>query len=301
MAATDLVYNTIDPVLYTPDYAFLKYALDKKQARYDQGLDAVSSAYNNLKKNLTDPVLKERRDQFLKDAQGQLQKIASSDLSLGENINAANNVFDPLATNPAFIYDAYQTDRVNKGIQEMDDWAKSADMEVRKQYNPEIKAWLNRDLDSIRNGNGDIKNYHVQNRETFAAVDAQDILAKAAKDYGYTFKMDVPGHPYIVSVTGGTTGIPVLQESGDMDGGAVTRIFGFPVIPNPYMDVAGANNYPIYLACWDCFVSIADNELLKLQMFEQTSVGFVTMFAEKRVCSTIRDVFAGVRLKNLAS
>lgn len=102
-------------------------------------------------------------------------------------------------------------------------------------------------------------------------------------------------------LTGGTTGIPVLQESGDMDGGAVTRIFGFPVIPNPYMDVAGANNYPIYLACWDCFISIADNELLKLQMFEQTSVGFVTMFAEKRVCSTIRDVFAGVRLKNLAS
>lgn len=102
-------------------------------------------------------------------------------------------------------------------------------------------------------------------------------------------------------LTGGTTGIPVLQESGDMDGGAVTRIFGFPVIPNPYMDIAGANNYPIYLACWDCFVSIADNELLKLQMFEQTSVGFVTMFAEKRVCSTIRDVFAGVRLKNLAS
>jgi hypothetical protein len=216
MAATDLVYNTIDPVLYTPDYAFLKYALDKKQARYDQGLDAVSSAYNNLKRNLTDPTNKTRRDQFLNDAQEQLKKIASSDLSLGENINAANNVFDPLATNPAFIYDAYQTDRVNKGIQEMDDWAKSADMEVRKQYNPEIKAWLNRDLDSIRNGKGDIKNYHVQNRETFAAVDAQDILAKAAKDYGYTFKMDVPGHPYIVSVTGGTTGIPSYNAFAEM-------------------------------------------------------------------------------------
>lgn len=102
-------------------------------------------------------------------------------------------------------------------------------------------------------------------------------------------------------LTGGSTGLPVFLEVGDVDGGAVTRIFGFPVIANPYMDIAGANKYPIYLACWDCFVSIADNELLKLQMFEQTSVGFVTMFAEKRVCSTIRDVFAGVRLKNKAS
>jgi hypothetical protein len=102
-------------------------------------------------------------------------------------------------------------------------------------------------------------------------------------------------------LTGGTTGLPVFLEVGDVDGGSVTRIFGFPVIANPYMSIAGASNYPIYLACWDCFVSIADNELLKLQMFEQTSVGFVTMFAEKRVCSTIRDVFAGVRLKNKAS
>ena len=102
-------------------------------------------------------------------------------------------------------------------------------------------------------------------------------------------------------LTGGSTGIPVLQESGDMDGGAVTTIYGFPVIPNPYMSTAGANNYPIYLGAWDEFVSIADNELMKIQMFEQTSVGFITLFAERRVCSTIRDVFAGVRLKNTAS
>lgn len=102
-------------------------------------------------------------------------------------------------------------------------------------------------------------------------------------------------------LTGGTTGIPVLQESGDMDGGAVTTIYGFPVIPNPYMSTAGANNYPIYLGAWDEFVSIADNELMKIQMFEQTNVGFITLFAERRVCSTIRDVFAGVRLKNTAS
>ena len=86
-----------------------------------------------------------------------------------------------------------------------------------------------------------------------------------------------------------------------MNGGAVTTIFGFPVIPNPYMSTTGANNYPIYLGAWDEFVSIADNELMKIQMFEQTSVGFITLFAERRVCSTIRDVFAGVRLKNTAS
>jgi hypothetical protein len=35
---------------------------------------------------------------------------------------------------------------------------------------------------------------------------------------------------------------------------------------------------------------------MSLQRFDQTSPGFIYLFAEKRVCSTIRDVFAGVRL-----
>lgn len=85
-------------------------------------------------------------------------------------------------------------------------------------------------------------------------------------------------------------------EAGDDDGGAVVYIFGHPVIPNPYMDVAGSGKYPVYLANWERFVTIADNEEMKIELLEQSAVGFITFYAEKRVCSTIRDVFAGVRL-----
>jgi HK97 family phage major capsid protein len=93
-----------------------------------------------------------------------------------------------------------------------------------------------------------------------------------------------------------TSGIPYFLEVGDEDGGAVVYMFGFPVIPNPYMQLAGAGNYPVYLAAWSQFVTIADNELMSIKAFEQTQPGFITLFAEKRVCSTVRDVFAGVRL-----
>jgi len=93
-----------------------------------------------------------------------------------------------------------------------------------------------------------------------------------------------------------TSGIPYFLEVGDEDGGAVVYMFGFPVIPNPYMQLAGAGNFPVYLAAWNQFVTIADNEMLSIKAFEQTQPGFITLFAEKRVCSTIRDVFAGVRL-----
>jgi HK97 family phage major capsid protein len=95
---------------------------------------------------------------------------------------------------------------------------------------------------------------------------------------------------------GSTGGSPMFIESGDDDGGSVIHIFGHRVLPNPYMDLSGAGKYPVYLACWDCFLTIADREEMNVKRFEQTAPGFVYLFAEKRVCSTIRDVFAGVRL-----
>ena len=85
-------------------------------------------------------------------------------------------------------------------------------------------------------------------------------------------------------------------EVGDDDGGAVLYIFGHRVIPNPYMNVAGTGNFPVYLADFERFVTIADNETMSIKRFEQTAPGFVYLCAEKRVCSSILDVFAGVRL-----
>lgn len=85
-------------------------------------------------------------------------------------------------------------------------------------------------------------------------------------------------------------------EIGDDDGGAVLYIFGHRVIPNPYMDIAGVGKYPVYLAEWSQFFTIADNQEMSIKRFDQTAPGFIYLFAEKRVCSTIRDVFSGVRL-----
>jgi len=93
-----------------------------------------------------------------------------------------------------------------------------------------------------------------------------------------------------------TSGMPLFLELGERDGFSVGNIFGHPVIPNPYMDTVGSGKFPIYLAAWERFVTVADKDEMSFQMFEQTAPGFVTLYAEKRVVSTIRDVFAGVRL-----
>jgi HK97 family phage major capsid protein len=101
----------------------------------------------------------------------------------------------------------------------------------------------------------------------------------------------------IRELTGTGSGLPVFLEVGSDTGSAVGNIFGHCVIANPYMDVeGGTGKYPVYLADWSRFVTIADNEEFILKRFEQTQPGFVTLYAEKRMVSTIRDVYAGVRL-----
>jgi HK97 family phage major capsid protein len=94
----------------------------------------------------------------------------------------------------------------------------------------------------------------------------------------------------------GTAAVREFAEVGSNEGGAIKNIFGFPVIANPYMQTVGAGNFSVYLANWPSFVTIADVEEMNVQAFEQTTPGFITMYAEKRLASTVRDPFAGIRL-----
>ena len=193
----------LDPVLYTPDYNFLRYVLQRKTSQYEQGLKSVAGTLGALKKDLSDPTLIQRRDNYLKSAESQLQKIASADLSLQQNVNAANAVFDPIISDPAIVYDSYHTADNRRQLSTMESWAASDDMATRKKFNQEIYDWVKRDLDSLKTGNGDINNYKVQGRKAWAYVDAQDLVNQAAKDMGFKVENDELGKPYIVTTVGG--------------------------------------------------------------------------------------------------
>ena len=109
-------------------------------------------------------------------------------------------------------------------------------------------------------------------------------------------------HPtYITAIRAyahnGSTGPYSLVETGKLGEGPAVNILGFPVIANPYLDPHGtAGNIPVYLANWPQFMTIADVEEMTVQAMEQTTPGFITLYAEKRMVSTVRNPFAGVRL-----
>jgi HK97 family phage major capsid protein len=113
---------------------------------------------------------------------------------------------------------------------------------------------------------------------------------------GTAFMMHPSTMQALRKLKGSTGGAPMFVEVGDEDGGALAYVFGFPVIPNPNMDVIGSGKFSVYLANWSRFVTIADVEEMSIQAMEQTQAGFITLFAEKRMVSSVRDPFAGVRL-----
>lgn len=108
-------------------------------------------------------------------------------------------------------------------------------------------------------------------------------------------------HPSLIALLRdyehGASGGYGFAEIGGSDEGALLHVFGFPVIPNPYLDAwTTTGNISAYLANWNRFMTIADVEEMTIQAMEQTEPGFITLYAEKRLVSTVRDPFAGVRL-----
>jgi len=107
-------------------------------------------------------------------------------------------------------------------------------------------------------------------------------------------------HPALIAqlrkLKGSTGGAPMFVETGTEEGGSLVYLFGFPVIANPYLETPAAGSLSGVLACWDCFMTIADAEEMTIKRFDQTQPGTVTLYAEKRLASSIRDPFAGVYL-----
>ena len=137
----------------------------------------------------------------------------------------------------------------------------------------------------------------------YAAITYDDMVNAASKLPGQYWSLPTTAwhlHPDLITQlrkiksTGG--GVPFFTEVGDEDGGSLAFVFGFPVIPNPYLQAPAVGALSGVLANWDQFMTIADNEEMSIKRYDQTKPGYLTLYAEKRLASTIRNPFAGVYL-----
>jgi HK97 family phage major capsid protein len=103
-------------------------------------------------------------------------------------------------------------------------------------------------------------------------------------------------------------GTPVFERMSPLEtDGIVGRLLGFDVVVNKYLDnpsqsttgTAGTTSlYPMYFADWSRFHTIIDRLNMVMRRYDQTLPGFITFFGEKRLATSVRDPFAGVRYRS---
>jgi len=154
-------------------------------------------------------------------------------------------------------------------------------------------------------GNAITNGLHTILKQTFTAASITydnivDTVALLPSQYWSMPDVAWHLHPALITqlrkLKGSTGGAPMFVEVGDNDGGAVAYMFGFPVIPNPYLASPAAGKISGVLASWGQFLTIVDGEEMSIQRFDQTSPATIVLYAEKRMASSVRDPFAGVLL-----
>ncbi len=106
-------------------------------------------------------------------------------------------------------------------------------------------------------------------------------------------------------------GTPVFERMSPLEtNGIVGRLLGFDVVVNKYLDTpsqttvgdAGTTSlYPAYFADWSRFHTIVDRLNMVMRRYDQTLPGYITFFGEKRLATSVRDPFAGVRYRSTAT
>ena len=103
-------------------------------------------------------------------------------------------------------------------------------------------------------------------------------------------------------------GTPVFERMSPLETpGIAGRLLGFDVVVNKYLDnpsqstVASAGTtslYPMYFGDWSRFHTIVDRLNMVMRRYDQTLPGYITFFGEKRLATSVRDPFAGVRYRS---
>lgn len=104
-------------------------------------------------------------------------------------------------------------------------------------------------------------------------------------------------------------GRPIYVDGLSRTDGIVGSLLGFDVVVNKYLDnptsaggSAGTTNcYPMYFGDWTRCHAIVDRLNMVLRRYDQTQVGFITFFGEKRLATSVVDPFALVRYRSTAT
>lgn len=137
---------------FQPDFKFAQSVLSARQDRYDTNYKALNDLYSKVVyADLSREDTRYIRDKFANDLTPTLNKIASLDLSIGQNIDQAKGVFNPFIENKLIQDDMFRTSLFRSQMRIGSGYMDSMDEDTRSKYWPEGLEYLNMQMQDYIN------------------------------------------------------------------------------------------------------------------------------------------------------
>lgn len=190
---------------FQPNLNLAQQALSTLQSRYDQGFASVKNVYNQiLNAPITSLENQTVRDGFLKEAELKLKNLASVDLSLPENQEAAEQVFSPFWEDNMIVQDQGLTKALQSEIEKANMYRTSKDDKMRAQYSDTAMRYLTNELGKLQGAGRDPARFaQIEKRRFVPFQDMQLYLDQRAKDMGLEISWQSENGPELKTHTGG--------------------------------------------------------------------------------------------------
>lgn len=169
---------------FQPDLNFYGNIMQTKQTQYDNNWKALNDMYGKYYyADLTRQSNVNNRDQYIKNAEFNLQRVSQMDLSLEQNANQALQVFKPFYEDKNLIKDMVWTKNFNSEMSRAEALKGSSDPERNKQYWSTGVAAMQYLKEEFKNAD-DAKASSFGNVAYTPFVDVQTKAMDIAKDFG---------------------------------------------------------------------------------------------------------------------
>jgi hypothetical protein len=201
---------------YKPDLNFYQQVLETKNAQYKEGYQQISNLYGNL---LESPMLRSEnidlRNKFFNQISSEISKISGLDLSLSQNINAAQKVFQPLVDNKYILKDMAYTKRAYGELNKADRFKNCTDEKTcgGKYWEGGVRAVQYQMADFAKSSAEDSLGFDAP-RYT-PAVNIGEKAMKFAKDMGFNMQTVSwsPDGRYQITTKNGIQMVPSLTNA----------------------------------------------------------------------------------------
>lgn len=198
---------------FQPDYNFLSNVLQTKQSQYDAAHKQLSSVYGTL---LNSPMLRDqniqRREEFFKAVDQDIQRMSGMDLSLQQNQDAAMQVFKGFYEDQNMVKDMVWTKNYMNEVKRADAFKDCVDPKKcgGQWWEGGMKA-LNYKAQEFKMAS-DQEALNFQNVSFVPGQNMTDEAIKLAKESGFNVKFDEIKGDWIVTTKNGTRMIQPLAE-----------------------------------------------------------------------------------------